>query len=129
MSKPTWVHPHPRLPRVYIALNGADKVVEVDLETWTVRRQFATGKGPYNAEGAPDGSRLVVSYKSAGEVGLWDIAKGVELARIPSRRKVTHGVVISPDSRYAFVTSEGIGVCGCGDHAGQAEGAKSEVEV
>ena len=28
---------------------------------------------------------------------------------MPSSRRITHGVVISPDSRYAFVSSEGIG--------------------
>jgi len=31
------------------------------------------------------------------------------LAKIPSKRKVVHGVAISPDSRYAFVTVEGVG--------------------
>ncbi|MCH6559979.1 YncE family protein, partial [candidate division KSB1 bacterium] len=37
------------------------------------------------------------------------LKKGKELARIPNSRKVTHGVVISPDSRYAFVSVEGKG--------------------
>ena len=52
---------------------------------------------------------MVVSYKSAGSVGIWDLVKGKELARIDSSRKVTHGVVIAPDGRYAFVSNEGIG--------------------
>jgi hypothetical protein len=38
-----------------------------------------------------------------------DINSGRELARIPTRRKVLHGVVISPDDRFAFVSVEGIG--------------------
>ena len=42
-------------------------------------------------------------------VGIWDLVKGKELARIDSSRKVTHGVVIAPDGKYAFVSSEGIG--------------------
>ena len=33
----------------------------------------------------------------------------MELAKIKNSRKVAHGVVISPDSKFAFVTSEGIG--------------------
>ena len=37
------------------------------------------------------------------------LEKGVELARIPTARKITHGVVLSPDGRYGFVSSEGIG--------------------
>ena len=34
---------------------------------------------------------------------------GKEIAKFNNTRKVTHGVVISPDSRYAFVSVEGIG--------------------
>ena len=41
--------------------------------------------------------------------GIWDLNKGVELAKIKNSRKVSHGVVISPDSKFAFVTVEGIG--------------------
>ncbi|MEM7305201.1 MAG: YncE family protein [Planctomycetota bacterium] len=108
-SKPTWVHPHPSEPLAYVCLNGADQVAEVDLTTWTVRRRFQTGHGPYNVEITPDGAKLVVSYKASGEVGIWDVERGVELARIRSSRRVTHGVAISPDGRYGFVSNEGIG--------------------
>ena len=38
-----------------------------------------------------------------------DLNKGVELAKIKNSRRVSHGVVISPDSKFAFVTVEGIG--------------------
>jgi DNA-binding beta-propeller fold protein YncE len=107
--KPTWVYPHPFQPRVYVALNGAGEVVEVDLNHWKIIRRFATGKGPYNVEVATGGEKMVVSYKSEGAVGIWDLVRGVELARIPSSRKVTHGVAIAADGRYAFVTCEGIG--------------------
>ena len=107
--KPTWVHPHPKRPLVYVALNGADAVVEVDLKKWKIVRRFATARGPYNVEVTPDGRKMVVSYKGAGAVGLWDLESGTELARIPSSRKVTHGVVIAPDGRYAFVSNEGVG--------------------
>ena len=108
-AKSTWVHPHPTLPRVYVALNGIAQVAEVDLKTWKVTRRFATDKGPYNVEVTPDGRKLLVSYKSAGSVGIWDVERGVELARIPSSRKVTHGVALATDGRYGFVSCEGIG--------------------
>ena len=109
--KPTWVHPHPSKPLAYVANNGADEVVVVDLEDWSIARRFATGDGtkPYNLEVTPDGSTLVVSYKGAGETGIWDLDTGEEVAQLANTRPVTHGVVISPDSRYAFVTAEGIG--------------------
>jgi DNA-binding beta-propeller fold protein YncE len=108
-AKPTWVHPHPTLPRLYVCLNGAATVVEVDTLKWAVVRRFHTGKGPYNVAVTPDGTQLVVTYKSEGNIGIWDLASGVERLRAPTTRKVSHGVVISPDSRYAFVSAEGIG--------------------
>lgn len=109
MPKPTWVHPHPKLPRVYVCLNGIEQVAEVDLEKWRVARRFPTGKGPYNIEVTPDGKKLLVSYKSDRAIGILDTTTGRELARLPSSRRVTHGVVISPDGRYGFVSSEGVG--------------------
>lgn len=109
VSKPTWVYPHPTKPFVYVANNGNAEVAEVDLNEWKVARRFSTDKGPYNLEVSQDGKILVVSYKSAGSTGVWDLASGTELAKFPNSRKVTHGVSLSPDSRYAFVTAEGIG--------------------
>lgn len=107
--KPTWADPHPTEPKVYVALNGADVVAEVDLETWQVTRRFSTGAGPYNLEVASDGEALVVTYKGAGMTGLWNLKTGEETARVPNSRRVTHGVVVSPDGRYAFVSAEGVG--------------------
>lgn len=109
--QPTWVHPHPSKPLAYVANNGADEVVEVDLEDWSIARHFATGAGtsPYNLEVSPDGTTLVVTYKGSGETAVWDLEAGEEVARLSNSRPVSHGVVVSPDSRYAFVTAEGVG--------------------
>ena len=109
ITKPTWVQPHPTEPRVYVALNGAAQVVEVDLEAWRVRRRFPTARAPYNLEVTPDGRLLVVTYKGAQSVGIWDLEAGEELGRVETTRRVPHGVVISPDGRFAFVSNEGIG--------------------
>jgi DNA-binding beta-propeller fold protein YncE len=37
------------------------------------------------------------------------LKSGRELARLPTKRKVLHGVAVSPDDAYAFVTVEGVG--------------------
>jgi DNA-binding beta-propeller fold protein YncE len=109
--KPTWVQPHPTKPLAYVANNGADEVVEVNLEDWTITRRFDTGEGtkPYNLDVSPDGETLVVTYKGSGETGIWDLTSGERAARRSNSRTVSHGVVITPDSRYAFVTAEGVG--------------------
>ena len=109
VTKPTWVQPHPSLPRAYVALNGAAQVVEVDLEAWRIRRRFPTARGPYNLDLTGDGERLVVTHKQAQSVGIWDLEAGTELGRVETTRRVPHGVVISPDGRFAFISNEGIG--------------------
>ncbi|MCA8948504.1 MAG: YncE family protein [Planctomycetes bacterium] len=106
-AKPTWIQPHPTKALVYAAQNGKAEIVEVDTDEWLVKRRFACGKGPYNLDITGDGTTLVATYKSEGAIGIWDLGRGAETARLKSSRGVTHGVVISPDDRYAFVTAEG----------------------
>ncbi|MFT6829000.1 MAG: hypothetical protein ACJAZV_002295, partial [Roseivirga sp.] len=107
--KPTWVSPHPSKNLVYVAGNGSNEVLEINTDTWKVIRKFETDKGPYNIDLSPDGKRMVVSYKTAAKTGVWDLESGKELARIDNSQKVTHGVAISSDSKFAFVSVEGIG--------------------
>jgi DNA-binding beta-propeller fold protein YncE len=40
---------------------------------------------------------------------VFDLKTGRSLAQLKNSTTVAHGVAISPDSRYAFVTSEGVG--------------------
>ncbi|MFQ5628701.1 MAG: YncE family protein [bacterium] len=108
-AKPTWVYPHPKGTYVYVANNGAAEIIEIDVEAWQVTRRFETAPGPYNLEVSMDNKYLVASYKTDASTGIWDLKKGKELAKIPNSRKVTHGVTISPDSKFAFVSVEGKG--------------------
>ena len=109
VAKPTWVTPHPTKPVGYVALNAAAQIAEVDLENWKILRRFTTDKGPYNLAIDHAGKRLVVTHKGAQSVGVWDLEAGRELARIATSEKVTHGVVLSPDGRYAFASNEAVG--------------------
>jgi DNA-binding beta-propeller fold protein YncE len=106
---PTWVQPSPDGKRAWIACNRNREVVELDLENWSVARRFSTGAGPYNLDVTPDGATLVVTYKGDGAVGVFDLADGSVRAVIESSRSIPHGVAVSPDSRYAFITVEGVG--------------------
>ncbi len=108
-TKPTWVQPHPRKPLLYVALNGADEVLEINIDDWEITRHFVTDKAPYNLDVSSDGRLLVVSYKGAAKIGIWDLHTGEELARLENSRRVSHGVIISPDSRFAFISVEGVG--------------------
>jgi DNA-binding beta-propeller fold protein YncE len=42
-------------------------------------------------------------------VAIFELATGRVVAGIATKRRIVHGVVVSPDDRYAFVSVEGIG--------------------
>lgn len=109
--KPTWATSPTDAGKLYVAGNGDGVIYEVDLSTWSVTQRLDAGKGmgPYNLDVTSDGNRLVATYKSGAHVGVWDLVEGVELARIRTTRTVPHGVAVSDDDRYAFVTLEGVG--------------------
>jgi len=112
VCSPTWVEPAAgeRADRfVYVACNRNGEVLEVDTEDWRVSRRFPTGQAPYNLEATADGARLVATLKGEQAVAVFDLDAGTEIGRIPTSRPVTHGVVASPDSRYAFVSNESVG--------------------
>ena len=106
--KPTWVMPHPVESKVYIAGNGSDEIIEVDIETWSITNRINTGKGPYNIDISPDGKFLVATLKGEAKTLVWELSKK-RPSFISNNSSVTHGVVISPDSKYAFVSVEGVG--------------------
>lgn len=105
---PTWVQPSVDGKFLYVACNRNARVLEIDTGAWTVTREFPTGAGPYNLDVTPDGRKVVVSYKGAQATGIIDIETGA-VRSISNTRRLPHGVAISPDSRYAFVSVEGIG--------------------
>lgn len=109
--KPTWATAPTPDGKVYVAGNGDHHIYEVDVESWKVTRSLdaGSGMGPYNLDVTHDGKLLVASYKSGAHVGIWDLTRGEEVARIQTSRTVPHGVAISDDDRYAFVTLEGVG--------------------
>jgi DNA-binding beta-propeller fold protein YncE len=106
---PTWAQPSPDGARVWVACNRSSEIVEVDVASWRVVRRIPAGDGVYNLAVTSDGALLVATNKRAQSVSLFDARQGRELARIPTLRRVVHGVAISPDDRYAFVSVEGVG--------------------
>jgi DNA-binding beta-propeller fold protein YncE len=106
---PTWAQPSADGTKVFVACNKSDEILEVDRDAWMVSRRFATGRGPYNLAVTPDGKLLIATLKQGGGVELFDLTTGASVAKLKSSTTVTHGVAVSPDSRYAFVSSEGVG--------------------
>lgn len=106
---PTWAQPSFDGWKIFVACNKADEIVEVDRDSWSITRRLPTGRGVYNLAVTADGRLLVATLKQGHMVEIFDLATGKSLARIKTSNNIAHGVTISPDSRYAFVSSEGAG--------------------
>ncbi len=107
--QPTWAQPSVNGKLVFVACNKSSEIVEIDAESWSLVKRIPAGNGVYNLGVSPDGKLLLATNKRDASASIFEIASGKELARIPTKRKVVHGVTVSPDSRYAFVTVEGVG--------------------
>jgi len=107
--QPTWAQPSPDGARVWVACNKSSEIVEIDAAGWKLVRRIPAGPGVYNLGVTHDGSRLIGTNKRDQSVSVLDVVSGRELARIPTTRKVVHGVAVSDDDRYAFVSIEGTG--------------------
>ena len=106
---PTWAQPSRDNTRVWVACNKSSEIVEINANTWQQVRRIPARAGVYNLGITHDGTRLLATNKRDQSVSIYDLKSGKELARLPTKRKVLHGVVVSPDDLYAFVTVEGVG--------------------
>ncbi len=106
---PTWAQPSADGSRIYVACNKSAEIVVVDVASWRLVKRWQTPPAPYNLAATPDGKLLVATQKGPGTITIWRLTDDSLLAQIPGSRKVASGVAVSRDSRYAFVTLEGIG--------------------
>ena len=108
---PTWAEPSADGSSVFVTCNRAREVLEIDAQSWAVRRRFRTGENPYNIAVSPDGRQLLVSLRNRTDPALevFELSSGRMLGRVATSTTLVHGIAVTPDSRYAFVTSEGVG--------------------
>lgn len=106
---PTWAQPSADGDAVYVACNKSNEILEINVPRWTITRRFAAGDGVYNLAVTRDGRLLLATNKRSQSVSIFNLGTGKELARIATRRRIVHGVVVSADDRYAFISVEGIG--------------------
>jgi DNA-binding beta-propeller fold protein YncE len=106
---PTWAQPSADGSRIWVACNKTSDIAEIDARTWKLTRRIPAGPGVYNLGITRDGKKLIATNKRGQSVSVIDIATGKELARIATTRRVVHGVAVSDDDRYAFISVEGSG--------------------
>jgi DNA-binding beta-propeller fold protein YncE len=106
---PTWAEPSADGSSVFVACNASSEIVEINATTWQLVRRIPARPGVYSLEATHDGTKLIATNKRDQSVSIYEVKSGRELARVPTKRKVLHGVVVSPDDVFAFVTVEGVG--------------------
>lgn len=106
---PTWAATSSDGSRVYVACNAASDIVEIDVEKWSLLRRIPAGNGVYNLATTRNGKLLIATNKRGQSVSIINLTDGREIAKIPTQRPVVHGVAISDDDRYAFISVEGYG--------------------
>ena len=83
--------------------------MQINIASWQLARRIPAGLGVYNLAVGHDGRPLVATNKRGSSVSIFELKSGKELVRLPTKRKVVHGVVVSPDDGYVFVSGEGVG--------------------
>ena len=106
---PTWAQPSSDGQRLFVACNKSNEIVIIDVDGWKLLGRWPAGDGVYNLAVTHDGRLLLATNKRGQSVSVFDAQSGKELKRLPTERKVVHGVVVSPDDKYAFVSVEGKG--------------------
>jgi YVTN family beta-propeller protein len=106
---PTFISVSPDDRRLYVACNYGNSLQVWDATTFKRIKEIPVGKGAYNVEPSPDGALVIVTNKKDQSVSLIDAATLREVTRVPTSKKIVHGVAYSPDNRLAFISSESIG--------------------
>jgi DNA-binding beta-propeller fold protein YncE len=107
---PTWAQPDVTGTKVFVACNKADEIVEIDTKTWQVTRRFKTGApAPYNLAVTPDGKLLIATLKKGASTQAFDLGSGQSMMLEKNSTTLANGLAVTPDSRYVFVSSEGVG--------------------
>jgi DNA-binding beta-propeller fold protein YncE len=106
---PTWVQPASDGASLFVACNGSNEIVELGIDTGSVRRRIPARNGVYNLATTRDGRLLIATNRRDQSASILDATSGRERARVATPRRAVHGVAISGDDRFAFVSSEGVG--------------------
>ncbi len=106
---PTFVSVSPDDRALYAACNKSGTLQVWDAASLTRLAEIPVGAGAYNVEPSADGRWVIVTNKKDQSFSLIDARTRTEVARLPTSKKIVHGVAYSPDGRYAFISQESIG--------------------
>lgn len=106
---PTFVSVSPDDKTLYAACNHGNSLQVWDAATLAKKKEIPLGAGAYNVEPSADGKWVIVTNKKDKSFSLVDAVALTEVVRVPTTKKIVHGVAYSPDGKYAFISQESIG--------------------
>jgi YVTN family beta-propeller protein len=86
---------------------SASTVYRIDTTRFAIDRVVKVGAVPKYVAVTPNGRQVLVTNWCSGDLSVIDAASGREVARIPLGGQHPRGVVVSPDSRTAYVALMG----------------------
>jgi len=92
----------------FITCDKSNEVRVLNLNTRSFIRTIGVGQFPIQSECTPDGKWLYVANRNSNSVTVIEIMTLSTFKTIPSAGYQPHGVAITPDGRYAYVTCESI---------------------
>ena len=107
---PTFVSVSRDDKRLFVACNAANTLQVWDAGTLRQIKEIPVGKGAYNVEPSPNGKFVLVTNKKDQSVSVIEASGLSEVARIPTSKRIVHGIAYSPDSRFAYISCESIGI-------------------
>ena len=89
---------------LYVALAGADEIVEISWARRQITRRFPTGREPRQVVVSAEGKHLAAASSLGRQVRLWDLANGKELWQRPVTDGFNlRGLTFTPDGRHLVV--------------------------
>jgi len=104
-NRPRGLALHTNLGRLYVACSDDDKVLELDISSRSVIRQFEGLEGAMSLAVFPDQNRLLVSNEGAAKATVVDLSNGAVLALLATGFE-PDGVAVSKSTGQLFVASE-----------------------
>ena len=93
--------------QLYVVNKSADSISILNASTLEVEQTIRVGRNPHELAVAPDGSKLYVANAGGNSVSVVDLETYTETNKIESPDfSYPHGIIFTPDARYALVTSE-----------------------
>ena len=81
---PTWAQPSPDGKSIYVACNKSDEIVEVDADSWSLRRRIPSGPGVYNLAISKDG-KMLATNKRGQSVSVFELDSGTRVGAVTNQ--------------------------------------------